>query len=367
MALVHCTYILVPEWAGRWFSGGYLGVDIFFVLSGFLITTLLFEERDRSGAISLRAFYARRARRLLPAVAALLLVHAALAVLNGADLGLELRTAAAVALYSINWVIAAGGDVAAGLGHLWSLAVEEQFYLVWPLLLLFALGRRRPVRLVVAIAVVGILAATAVRAWVWLSGAGWEATYVRTDARVDELLMGVLLAVAVRHGFGLRGRLRYLGPGALGVILVCATTVHNDTDWMYAGGGFTLVGLAATLLVASLLDADGPLTRVFAWRPAIALGRASYSLYLWHVPVFFFVAELRDQPPLVRLVLGVLGCTAATLASYHLVEMPAMRLLRRRTSTGVPVASDRPARPFSDTAAGDHADDQVPVASPRPV
>ncbi|MDQ4069687.1 MAG: acyltransferase, partial [Actinomycetota bacterium] len=203
---VHVTYVLVPAWAGRWVPGGFLGVDVFFVLSGFLITTLLLEEHHRSGRVSLRGFYVRRARRLLPAVGVLLLAHGVLTALIRADLGHEARSAAAVALYGANWVIAAGGSLSAGLGHLWSLSVEEQFYMVWPVLLLAALRCRRPTAVIVVIAVAGIVWAIGVRAWLWLEGAGWDAIYVRTDARLDELFMGALLAVTFRRGWRLPHR-----------------------------------------------------------------------------------------------------------------------------------------------------------------
>ncbi len=339
VATVHVTYLLVPEWAGRWLPGGFLGVDVFFVLSGFLITTLLLEEHHRTGSVSLRSFYARRALRLLPAVVVLLLVHAVLATLANADLGLEARTAGAVLLYVLNWVIASGGSVASGLGHLWSLSIEEQFYLVWPVLLLVALGRRRPTAFLVGTALTGIVVSAGVRALLWLDGAGWEATYVRTDARADELLMGVLLAVAFRHGWRLPHRWRHLGTGGLVVLLACAATVPRESSWLYLGGGFTLVGLASVVLVAALLDAESPLTRAFSWRPAVCLGRASYSLYLWHVPVFAAVTDrFSSQPAGARLALGLTGCAAATLASYHVVEMPVIRLRRRSVApTPVPV------------------------------
>lgn len=327
---VHATYLLVPEWAGRFVPGGFLGVDVFFVLSGFLITTLLLEERRKYGTISLRRFYARRALRLLPAVGALLLVHAVLAVVTHADLGLEGRTAAAVALYSLNWVEASRVSVAAGLGHLWSLSVEEQFYFVWPVFLLFALNRRRPNRLVLGVAAAGIVWATAVRALLWIHGAGWEAIYVRTDARVDELLMGVILAVAFHRGWRLPHRWRHLGIGGLGVLLVCVALVPRESRWLFVGGGFTVVGVGAVLLIASLLNADAPLARAFSWRPAVQLGRASYSLYLWHAPIFIVVANhLGGRPAVERLVAGLVGCAAATLGSYHLVEAPVARWRRR--------------------------------------
>jgi peptidoglycan/LPS O-acetylase OafA/YrhL len=326
---VHATYSLVPEWAGRFVPGGFLGVDVFFVLSGFLITTLLLEERRKYGTISLRRFYARRALRLLPAVGALLVVHGLVAVVTHADLGLESRTAAAVGLYALNWVEAARGSVAVGLAHLWSLSVEEQFYFVWPLFLIFALSRRRPNRLVLAVAAAGIAWATAVRALLWIHGAGWDAIYVRTDARVDELLMGVILAVAFHRGWRLPHRWRHLGSAGLAVLLICFAVVRRESSWLFVGGGFTVVGLGAVVLIAAVLNADGLLARAFSWRPAVHLGRASYSLYLWHVPIFIVVANhLGGRPAVERLVAGLVGCAVATLASYHLVEAPVARWRR---------------------------------------
>jgi len=341
---VHVTYVLVPEWTDRWVPGGFLGVDVFFVLSGFLITTLLLEEHGRSGTVSLRAFYGRRAVRLLPAVFALLLVHGVLAAAAHADLHLELRTAAAVAFYAMNWVLAAGGKVSAGLGHLWSLGIEEQFYLVWPLLLLVALGRRRPTRAIVAIALVGIAWATGIRAWLWLHDAGWDRIYVRTDARIDELLIGVLLAVGFRAGWRVPRQWRHAGAGGLVLLLVFSVVARRDSGWLYVASGFTAVGLAAAALIASLLEPDAPLRRVFAWPPAVRLGRMSYSLYLWHVPIFSVVADrLAGRPPAERLVAGMVGATVATMASYHLVERPMLRLRRRAALRPAGEAAPMPA------------------------
>jgi len=227
-------------------------------------------------------------------------------------------------------VIAGGGEVAAGLGQLWSLSIEEQFYFAWPVFLLFVLRRRRPTGAIVLAATLGIVWATGVRAWLWLHDAGWEAIYVRTDARMDELLMGALLAVAFQRGWRVPTRWRHLGIAGLAVLLVCAVVVPADSGWLFVGGGLTVIGLAAALLVASLLDDDGPLTRMFAWRPAVRLGKASYSLYLWHAPVFVAVsAHLSGRSSAERLVVGLVGCALATAASYRLIEVPVARYRRR--------------------------------------
>ncbi len=345
---VHASYVLVPEWGGRWVPGGFLGVDIFFVLSGLLITTILLEEHDRTGGVAMKSFYARRALRLLPAVGVMLLTLAVLDAWFGVDLGVQLHTTGAAALYGLNWVIAGGEPVGGAIGHLWSLSVEAQFYLVWPVLLLIALRRRRPTRAIVAIAGAGILWATGVRALLWLHVADWQRIYVRTDARADELLAGVLLAVAFRSGWRLPPRWRYLGPASLSVLVLCSLTVRRENSWLFVGGGFTLVALAAVLLLASVLDREAPLARAFSWPPAVRLGRASFSLYLWHLPVFVIVGgRLETQPAGIRLIVGLVGCGLATVASFWFVEQPVARLRRRwaneRTSTMVPAgASDDP-------------------------
>lgn len=330
LAFHAASYLLSPAAASRWVPGGFLGVDLFFVLSGFLITTLLLEEHQRRGAISLKSFYARRALRLLPAVGVLLVAEMITAILTRGDLGLEARSATAVALYGVNWALVAGWSFAGRLGHLWSLSVEEQFYLLWPAFLLLAMRHRRRTTIIVTCAIVGIVAATGLRAWLWSHGADWLSVYVRTDARADELLMGVLLAVAFRQGWRLPYRLRHVGIGAVAVLLLCATKVHVNGDWLYVRGGFTIVGLASVLLIASVLDVRTPLARAFAWRPAVSLGRASYSLYLWHAPVFIVVAtQLADRPAAQRLLVGAVVCAVASMASYGLVEAPARRLRRK--------------------------------------
>ncbi|MGI8547896.1 MAG: acyltransferase family protein, partial [Gemmatimonadaceae bacterium] len=167
-------------------TGGFLGVDMFFVLSGFLITALLMEEWQTGGSISLRAFYARRAIRLLPALLGVLAVLW-LAVLF---LGDRFKTSPAIMLsttgytlgYMANWVMALHLDEwPTPLGHFWSLAVEEQFYLIWPVLLVTALTLRAPRWLPIAALSVAILAIGAWRAWLWRSGAGFDRVFYATD------------------------------------------------------------------------------------------------------------------------------------------------------------------------------------------
>jgi peptidoglycan/LPS O-acetylase OafA/YrhL len=146
------------SWIGR---GGFLGVDLFFVLSGFLITSLLLGEQSKTGRISLGGFYRRRALRLLPALLAMLTVHLLYTVVTGLPLAIETHSIAAVVLYVANWYRTTGHPLAHGLTHLWSLSVEEQFYVLWPVVTIVVLGVRRSLRFAVTASIVGI----AVRAY----------------------------------------------------------------------------------------------------------------------------------------------------------------------------------------------------------
>jgi peptidoglycan/LPS O-acetylase OafA/YrhL len=267
-------------------SPGTYGVTVFFVLSGFLITTLLLEERQRDGAWSLPAFYGRRARRLLPAmvVCVALALAVDLALYGGVpDWLLVVGTLG----YSANFVMGAG-DWFPGttLGHTWSLAVEEQFYLLWPLLLagLVAVGLRRA-RLLVAAAVVVLAAWTAA---LHHAGAGFDRLYFGTDTRFAPLLMGCLLAFILH-----RARTRLASPawqvyGWLLVIVACIPSLQAaelHLVWLPA-----VAGVGAVLLIYAAVNGRA---HWLGWGPLAYVGRRSYALYLYQGVV---LVVLRDQP-----------------------------------------------------------------------
>jgi len=215
--------------------GGYLGVDIFFVLSGFLITTLLIQEWDRTGGISLRHFYARRALRLLPALALVLVAAAVVAVVAPA-VGYESSFLApettemrwssigVVLLYAANWASIyppSTGFTLGALGHTWSLAIEEQFYLVWPIALRFLLRRGLGRRQIAALAGMGILVSAFVRALVWQSTGSWIRAYVGSDVRADALLTGCAVGLLATAGLlprSRRGRQALAGGAAIAAV-----------------------------------------------------------------------------------------------------------------------------------------------------
>ncbi|MBX3313797.1 MAG: acyltransferase [Actinobacteria bacterium] len=327
-----------------WIPGGFVGVDVFFVLSGYLITGILLREVDGRGTLRLSRFYARRARRLLPAsiaVIAVVLVLSAqlLDAVQQQSVGWD---AVYAALYSANWRFAlvggdyfAPGDVPSPLVHYWSLAVEEQFYLVWPALLLglHALGRRlrpRDPLPVVLSAVAGLALASAVAS---IALAGSPLTYYGTHTRAYQLLAGGILAIGVgRWRWRLPdGRSGQVAGGTLAAagLAVLAYLAHDISDaTQYPGWPGMWVTVASLAVIAGVdLAPAGGAQAVIGHRSLAAVGRLSYSLYIWHWPVIVLLPVAAEHwgGPLDRLT-GTAGLAAVTvaiaLASYLLVERP---------------------------------------------
>jgi peptidoglycan/LPS O-acetylase OafA/YrhL len=252
-------------------TGGATGVDVFFSLSGFLITSLLLEERAATGHVDLRAFYIRRARRLFPALAVVMVVYLVVTAAVGDD-----RTIVALAgiSYAANILLASGSSIfrGSGLTHLWSLAEEEQFYLVWPVLLLLLARFRRTVALLAA----GYILLSAWRAGLWLHGAPTYRIYDGPDTRATALVAGAGLAV-YRHRYGLR-----VGEWA-GQLAACALLVGAFFGWavnVWPTLGQPVFELGSVLLIAAALS-ETSIARGLATRPMVWVGQRSYSLYLW--------------------------------------------------------------------------------------
>ncbi|WP_159081379.1 acyltransferase family protein [Nocardioides sediminis] len=361
-----------------WVTGGFLGVDAFFVLSGYLITTLLLTEWTRSGGrIDLAAFWGRRARRLLPAL--LLVVTAvvvgARALLPPEEVRLLRGDGLAALFYVANWrMMFRDGDYFAQtaspspLEHTWSLGIEEQFYLLWPLVLLAVLHGHRPrvrsrLRVLVLVCVVGSAASTAALASTWSAEDPGRA-YYGTDTRGAAILVGAGLAAllalrtagqAEREGAHATARSditsRWIRAG-LGVLAAAAAvatawtwTRLSGTDAVLYRGGMALAALAVAAVIAHVVVVpSGWSARLLALPPLPALGRISYGVYLWHWPVF--IAANADRTGLDGLTLFAVRCSLtvviATL-SYALVERPIQEHVRPRravlAAAGVAVAT----------------------------
>ena len=325
-----------------WMRGGYLGVSVFFTLSGFLITRLLLAEHDRAGRIDLFGFYQRRARRLIPAG----LLVLGLVCLAGVTGWIEPRSTFRRDVWAsmfqlLNWVKLFGEERYADLftapspvAHYWSLGIEEQFYLVWPvtlMVLLGLLGRRGARRMLVPV-LGGLFAVTAVSAP--LTARWWspDATYYATWTRAAEIMAGVVLA-AWLHDRPPARWWKWLAPVALAVIAVACVVSPAGRGWAFEGG-LPLFAVVSAALVAGL-QVPGPMRSVLSVRPLVWLGRISYGVYLLHWPVFVVLDA--DRTGLRGLALDALRLTVTLLlamASYRLLEHPirARRLLPSATA-----------------------------------
>jgi peptidoglycan/LPS O-acetylase OafA/YrhL len=311
-------------------EGGYLGVDLFFVLSGFLITALILgEERGRS-EIRFGAFYARRAIRLLPALYLFLLCHAFYTLVTELNWSQEVDSIRAAVLYYSNWQIVFDlPSVATGLQHLWSLAIEEQFYLVWPALLVGLFGLRQRASTVAIVLTAAIVGIAVHRAILWGDGKPWLELFVRTDTRADALLMGALLASLWVRGVTPTRRVDTVAWAALAGALVYLATVEPSSGFSFDGGSTLFAALIAVMVLAAV-NGTWVVGRWLAFPALRAVGRVSYGLYLWHFAVFHAVARYgEDLPELVRVAIGLALAAAATAASWHLLERP-MQGLRVR-------------------------------------
>jgi peptidoglycan/LPS O-acetylase OafA/YrhL len=324
---VHVSTILIPSLAGKWFVGGVAGVDVFFVLSGFLITSLLLEEHDRSRSIGLRSFYWRRILRLWPALYLLLIGNFIYSMVVHIPVGYTLRGDGLIAAYQSNWAWSLGWPVPFGLDNTWSLAVEEQFYLIWPIVLLLVLRWRD--RLVPLVAT-GIMVASALWRWhLYSTTQNWISSLAETSAHLDGLMLGALIAWCLHRGYmPPRWAIRVATLPALGALCWMIQTAGPQIG-LY-DGGIPLVDVCAAVLILAALDSSTIVSKVLATRPARWLGHLSYSLYLWH-PLVFSVAYLEwpSGSPWARL-LGALAVSLSLASiSYYLVEQPFLRLRNR--------------------------------------
>lgn len=317
-----------------WLPGGFLGVDLFFVLSGFLITSLLLDEVARRGCISYSDFLAHRARRLLPALYVLIAAVCAWAAWLAAPEAIgDLRGAALAAVFYVaNWFFIATSrsyfaDVQgpSPLEHTWSLSIEEQFYLLWPfLLLLFA--RRLSPRALMLVLTLGIVGSVTVMA------AAYDTTdpssaYFGTLSRVHELLVGCLLAYLVHRGLRMPLTWRWSAWIALALIGAMMATVSDMAGFYYRGGSLVFCVVVAWLMLAlgAGPPGGGP-TRALSWAPLVWIGMLSYGIYLWHWPLILWLTPTSTGLGGALLTLVRIGATiAVATVSYYVVERPIRR------------------------------------------
>ena len=319
--------------------GGWAGVDVFFVLSGYLITRLLAEEVRASGTINFRFFYMRRVLRLGPAFAALLLFQLLRIAFEGNPVVARqmLEATAVSATYLINWSRAFAWLPQDVLGHTWSLAMEEQFYLVWPVTLLL-LWKRRPLAWLTAAIVLIVLW----RCTLALTGSDPERTYNGFDTHADALLIGCVLALLPPGAPLLLAARRFSAVPLAGLVAMVLLLPHRTLATQTFGLTLTAL-LAAWLVVAA--SADGWLKSLLSLKPLTYTGRISYGWYLWHFPILIIGLNAGADGSAWGRAGLVLVAYPVAMASYHVIERPFLAL-RPRFRTA-PTETTTPAPPAS--------------------
>lgn len=315
---------IASEYARR-VEGGGRGVDLFFVLSGFLITTKLLEMHQNRGRISLKVFYVNRATRLFPALYTLLIVTTVVHVLDGTPFAEIRPSILAAVFYYVTLMTTLGLTMVNWLGHLWSLSLEEQFYVVWPFVVMLA------VRLRVRTALT-VIALIAIGAWAWRlvmyrhdpSLFTWGGQ--RPDIRFDGPVYGALVAFFVTQYRMTRSM--SLMVGLIGGVFVAA---HIGFAWVRpsysAIVGISVFNLAAAMLILSLATYPTGLSRLLGNRFLVVIGRYSYGAYLWHLPLWLYLtARLPFTSPFVLATICLAVTAAVTALSWTLIEQPAMRI-----------------------------------------
>lgn len=323
-AVAVMAVVLFHAFGVKGLPGGYLGVDIFFVISGYIITDTLLREHRSSGTISITGFYRRRVRRLLPALFALSLVVTLIGLVSNwfkpesADYGFVVL----VSLASImNWVRALGISDGGIMGHAWSLSVEEQFYLFWPLMLLLFMKSPRMQAMLTPALVVAILASLLWRLVLFQADVSAARIYNGLDTRADALLIGVLLAVYGVANISQRWMLCVI-PAAL-VLL----TMGLVAEWQSAGMltfGYTIAAACAAWLVAASVRPGKLTTTLLKSSVAVWIGVRSYSLYLWHYPIMEW-ARRTGLPDGTWEFVALLASFVAADLSFRFVERPFLK------------------------------------------
>ncbi len=373
MRAIAVIAVMVYHANAEWLAGGFLGVEVFFVISGYLITLLLMAEREQTGRIALTAFWARRARRLLPALFVMLfLVLTYTSLFRADELGKLRGDLVSALLYVSNWyqIWVGQGYTAVNdfvpLRHLWSLAVEEQFYLVWPVVMMLLLrrGGTRRLALTARWLVVAALVVTVAVALLYHPGrvgdcqttpeAYWQVggrcinksdtLYLSTLTRSSGLLLGAAFAMLWRPRAIMRGPLRnrgrvldlavLAGIAILGVQMwfVHVTTPAGADAWLFRGG-FLVTAIATLLMIAGVTHRYTITGRLLAMRPLLWVGTRSYGLYLYHWPIYQIIRRVAGNPlSLGQFVVAMLATAFVTEMSYRLIEMP---IRRRRFLAGI--------------------------------
>jgi peptidoglycan/LPS O-acetylase OafA/YrhL len=313
-----------------WPGGGFIGVDVFFVISGFVITSSLVREHGKTGSISLLSFYKRRVRRILPAALTVTVVTVVVGFLLFGKARFESLSwdAFFATFFSANWrfistgtdYLHAGAEVSP-LQHYWSLSIEEQFYFVWPLMLVLAVyfGARRPLRnAALAISVIGLIS---LAFSIWETAVTPASAYFSTFSRAWELAAGALLALGAHKLAGIPAKARVILAWG-GLLTIVAGSALMTSNSAFPGPGALVPVLGTAAVIASGVGGSQPKMWLLTNPVAGYLGNISYSLYLWHFPVLVFAGVFLSGTPRRLTVVALLITLVLSMASYRWIEGP---------------------------------------------
>jgi len=314
-------------------KGGFIGVDIFFVLSGFLITSFLIKEFDKYDSINIKNFYVRRILRLIPALLFLLITYCFISflLLSGEAAKKNYIDALISFFYLSNWARAFSIHPPDFLGHTWSLSIEEQFYMIWPIILLTML-RFRIKRHYIAIITSSIaLLAWMLRIYLSVNSASAERIYNGLDTRADALMIGCTIGIAIYSGLinenakkTIEKLLISLCPISIFCLSMLSIVARWDSPWM-SYLGFTIVEIMSSILVFDILINEQSVIRKFLLNVGFVwIGKISYSLYLWHYPIYRTMKAMKYDG-FTTFIVGTILTFIMSMFSYYVIEKPILK------------------------------------------
>ena len=324
-----------------WFRGGFIGVDIFFVLSGFLITSLLVQEYNSRQHIDLKNFYMRRVLRLGPALVAFLaiFVSISLLMLDAEKARSNIIDTLITLFYFTNWSWAFQIHPSQPLGHTWSLSIEEQFYIIWPTLLITFLRFTRSRINVIFAVVLLLLSSWLTRICLAAGGASVDRLYDGLDTRGDELLIGCLLGIILssnlikeHHQYQIENVLKFIGPLSVISLLLSSIFMRLSKMYMYYWGFLVIEFSAIIIILDVFISQKSIIKRILLIKPLAWIGKISYGLYLWHYLIFYTMRGLGFRH-IVTMTIGTGVTFLVASASYYFLERPFLKLKNRLTPT----------------------------------
>ncbi len=329
--------IIIYHLNPKWLSGGFLGVDTFFIISGYLITSLLIHEYQHTGTIDLLHFWKKRIKRLLPAVLFLLSIVLIYTLLFEPSIIKSVKQDTFAALFYVsNWwyifhhVSYFDSFKVMPLKHLWSLAIEEQFYVFWPILLMILLRIKKLKRHFVLVVFIASLISLLLMILIAEPNVDNSRVYFGTDTRLQTLLLGVILAY-IWPPFRLKQQIitplkigiETIGCISLALLIYFMLTVSSSNNWLYFGGIY-LISLGSLPVIASAVHPSTLLSKVLGNRLLLWIGQRSYSLYLWHYPVITFINKhfVQGQIPFYMILIEIILTLLLAECSYRYVEVP---------------------------------------------